>query len=50
MLLVVAGLGAMGAVMEMYVVGYLITATQCEFATTDSDKGLLGAVTFIGKS
>jgi len=45
----VAGFGAMGGIMEMIVIGYLISSAQCDFNMTDEDKGLLGAITYIGE-
>ncbi len=46
--MLVCGLSIMAAIMEMIDIGYVLPAAMCDLELTQADKGLLGAITYIG--
>lgn len=46
--MLVCGLAIMGAIMEMIDIGYVLPAAECDLKLTQQDKGVLGAITYIG--
>ncbi|XP_034250429.1 synaptic vesicle glycoprotein 2B-like isoform X2 [Thrips palmi] len=48
LLMLVCGLAIMGAIMEMIDIGYVLPAAECDLKLTQKDKGVLGAITYIG--
>ncbi|KAJ1529393.1 hypothetical protein ONE63_006176 [Megalurothrips usitatus] len=48
LLMLVCGLAIMGAIIEMIDIGYVLSAAECDLQLSQSDKGVLGAITYIG--
>lgn len=48
LLMLVCGLAIMGAIMEMIDIGYVLPAAECDLQLSQQDKGVLGAITYIG--
>lgn len=48
LLMLVSGVSIMAAIMEMIDVGYVLPAAECDLGISQADKGVLGAITYIG--